>query len=65
VTTIQVTNSTGTNNTSFSYSYTDGGIVTGNSLSFNATYPWQSADVLDLRIFTDRGNQFVSQVIVP
>lgn len=65
VTTIQVTNTTGTNNTSFSYSYTDGGIVTGESLSFNATYPWQSADELDVRIFTDRGNQFLSQVIAP
>lgn len=65
VTTIQVTNSTGTNNTSFSYSYTDGGIVTGSSLSFNATYPWQSADNLDVRIFTDRGNQFVSQAVAP
>ncbi len=65
VTTIQVTNSTGTNNTSIPYSYTDGGIVTGSSLSFNVTYPWQSADNLDIRIFTDRGNQFVSQVIAP
>jgi len=65
VTTIQVTNSTGTNNTSIPYSYTNGGIVTGNSLSFNVTYPWQSADELDIRIFTDRGNQFVSQVIAP
>jgi len=65
VTTIQVTNSTGTNNTSIPYSYTDGGIVTGNSLSFNVTYPWQSADELNVRIFTDRGNQFLSQVIAP
>jgi hypothetical protein len=64
VTTIQVTNTTGTNNTSFSYSYTDGGIPTGDSFSFNATYPWQSSDELDVRIFTDRGNQFLSQVIV-
>lgn len=65
VTSIQVTNTTGTNNTSFSYSYTNGGIVTGGSLSFNATYPWQSSDELDVRIFTDRGNQFLSQVIAP
>jgi len=65
VTTIQVTNTTGTNNTSIPYSYTNGGIVTGESLSFNATYPWQSADELDVRIFTDRGNQFLTQVIAP
>lgn len=65
VTTIQVTNTTGTNNTSIPYSYPDGGIVTGNSLSFNVTYPWQSTDELDVRIFTDRGNQFLSQVVAP
>lgn len=65
VTTIQITNTTGINNTSFSYPYTNGGIVTGDSLSFNATYPWQSTDELDIRIFTSRGNQFVSRVIAP
>lgn len=65
VTSIQVTNTTGTNNTSFIYSYTDGGIVKSNSLSFNATYAWQSADELEILIFTDRGNQFVTQVVVP
>jgi len=65
VTSIQVTNMTGTNNTSFIYSYTDGGIVKSNSLSFNATYAWQSADELEILIFTDRGNQFITQVVVP
>jgi len=65
VTSIQVTNTTGTNNTSFIYSYTDGGIAKSNSLSFNATYAWQSADELEILIFTDRGNQFVTQVVVP
>ena len=65
ITSIQVTNTTGTNNTALGYSYTDAGIVTGNSLSLNTTYPWQSADELDVRIFTDRGNQFLTQVIAP
>jgi len=65
VTSIQVTNVTGTNSTSFTYTYTDGGIVKSGSLSFNATYPWQSGDELDLLVFTNRGNQFVSQVIAP
>ena len=65
ITSIQVTNTTGTNNTAFGYAYTDAGIVTGNSLSLNTTYPWQSADELDVRIFSDRGNQFLSQVIAP
>jgi len=65
ITSIQVTNTTGTNNTAFGYAYTDAGVVTGNSISLNATYPWQSADVIDVRIFTDRGNQFLSQEVAP
>ena len=65
VTSIQVTNVTGTNDTSFTYSYTDGGIAKSGSLSFNATYPWQSGDELDLLVFTNRGNQFASQVVAP
>jgi hypothetical protein len=69
VTTIQVTNSTGTNSTSIPYPepccYTDGGIETGSSKSFNVTYAWQSTDKLDVLIFTDRGNQFITQVVAP
>lgn len=65
ITSIQVTNVTGTNNTSFTYSYTDGGIEKSGSLSLNVTYPWQSADDLDVIVFTDRGNQFISQVAAP
>jgi hypothetical protein len=65
VTSIQVTNVTGTNNTSFTYAYTDGGIAKSNSLSFNTTYSWQSLDELDVIVFTNRGNQFISQVVAP
>jgi len=65
VTTIQVTNSTGTNNTSIPYYPPDGGIVTGDSRSFNVTYAWQTDDELDVLIFTDRGNQFITQVVAP
>jgi len=65
ITSIQVTNTTGSNTTAFGYTYTDAGIITGNSLSLNTTYPWQSSDELDVRIFTDRGNQYLSQVIAP
>jgi len=65
ITSIQVTNTTGTNTTAFGYTYTDAGVVTGNSISLNTTYPWQSSDELDVRIFTDRGNQFLSQVVAP
>jgi hypothetical protein len=66
VTSIQVTNVTGTNNTSWSPDYfSDGGIPTSDSRSFNSTYPWQSSDVLDILIFTDRGNQFLTQEVAP
>ena len=65
VTTIQVTNVTGSNNTSFNYDYTDIGIVKSGTISKNVTYPWQSNDELDILIFTARGNQFITQVVVP
>lgn len=65
VTSIQVTNVTGTNNTSIPYSYTDGGITKSGSLSFNVTYPWQTTDELDILVFTNRGNQFITQVVAP
>ena len=65
VTSIQVTNVTGTNNTSFTDYFNDGGIVTSDSYSFNATYPWQSSDEIDILVFTDRGNQFITQKVAP
>ena len=66
VTSIQVRNVTGTNNTSWSPDYfPDGGIVKSDSKSFNSTYPWQSGDELDVTIFTNRGNQFITQVVAP
>jgi hypothetical protein len=65
ITSIQVTNTTANNNTSFTYPYTNESIVQSGSLSLNASYPWQSADELDVIVFTNRGNQFVSQVIAP
>jgi hypothetical protein len=65
VTSIQVTNVTGTNNTSFTYPFTDGGMVKSTSLSLNVTYPWNTDDELDVLVFTDRGNQFITQVLAP
>lgn len=65
VTEIRITNVTGTNNTSFSNYFTNGGIPKSGSFSANATYAWQSNDILDILIFTERGNQFTTQVIVP
>lgn len=66
VTSIRVTNVTGTNNTSLPlFDFTNGGIVTYESLSVNVTYPWQSSDELDIIVFTNRGNQFITQVVAP
>ena len=70
VTTIRVTNVTAGNTTSFDYPgsgnyYTDMGIPKSTTLSKNVTYPWQSGDELDVLVFTGRGNQFITQVVVP
>ena len=67
VTTIQVTNVTGTNNTSLLPEKfpADGGIAKSDSGSFNVTYPWQTGDELDVLIFTARGNQFITEVVAP
>ena len=65
VTSIRITNVTGTNSTPFTYSFTDGGMVKSTSLSLNVTYPWDINDELDVLVFTNRGNQFITQVVVP
>jgi len=66
VTEIQITNVTGTNNTLASTdNFTNGGIVKSGTLSVNATYPWQSGDVLDIIVFTNRGNQFITSEVAP
>ena len=65
VTEIHVTNVTGTNNTSFVYYHTDGGILKSGSFSVNTTYAWQSGDELDILVWTERGNQFITQVVAP
>jgi hypothetical protein len=67
VTSIQVTNVTGTNNTSLLPPFfpPNGEIPKSGSLSVNVTYPWQSSDDLDIIVFTKRGNQFITQVVAP
>ena len=65
VTTIRVTNVTAGNTTSFDYDYADMGIIKSTILSKNVTYPWQSGDELDVLVFTNRGNQFITQVVAP
>ena len=65
VTEIHVRNVTGTNTTNFIYYHTDGGIPKSGSFTTNATFPWMSGDELDILIFTNRGNQFITQVVAP
>ena len=65
VTEIHVTNVTGTNNTSFTYFHTDAGIPKSGSFSVNTTYAWQSGDELDVLVITNRGNQYITQVVAP
>lgn len=65
VTSIRVTNVTGTNDTSITYPFTDAGIIKSSSKSLNVTYPWDSNDEIDVLVFTNRGNQFITQVVVP
>lgn len=47
------------------FSYTNGGIVPSGSFSTNATYSWSTGDDIDIIVFTDRGNQFNTNVIAP
>jgi len=66
VTSIQITNVTNGNTTSIPpYPFTDLGIIKSESKSRNVTYTWQSGDVLDVLVFTGRGNQFITQVVAP
>ncbi|HEY4680478.1 MAG TPA: hypothetical protein VIH04_04340 [Nitrosarchaeum sp.] len=47
------------------FSYTDAGIVPSGTFSTNATYSWISGEDIDIVVFTERGNQFTTQVIAP
>jgi hypothetical protein len=65
VTSIQITNVTAGNTTSFDYDFTDIGMIKSAIISKNVTYPWQSDDEIDVLIITNRGNQFITQVVAP
>ncbi len=65
VTSIRVTNVTAGNTTSIDYDYTDMGIIKSTSISKNVTYPWGTLDDLEVLVFTNRGNQFITQVVAP
>ena len=47
------------------FTYTDAGIVPSGTFSTNATYSWVSGEDIDIIVFTERGNQFTTQVIAP
>jgi len=65
VTTIRVTNVTAGNTTYVNYDYTDFSLIKSVTVSRNVTYPWQPGDELDILVFTNRGNQFITQVVAP
>ena len=47
------------------FSYTNAGIMPSGSFSTNATYAWPSGADIDIVVFTERGNQFITNVISP
>jgi hypothetical protein len=65
VTSIQITNVTLGNTTSIDYPFTDIGLVKSDTKSRNVTYAWDPDDELDVIIITNRGNQFITQVVAP
>jgi len=66
VTEIHVTNVTGTNNTlALIHPLTNGGIPKSGSFSVNAWYDWDPKDELEILVFTERGNQYITQAIAP
>ena len=65
VTEIHVTDVTGNNNDLSIYPLTNEYILKSDSLSLNITHVWSSGDELDLLVLTNRGNQFVTQVVAP
>ena len=47
------------------FSYSNGGITPSGSFSKNATYNWSSAQEINIIATTERGNQFITQVVAP
>ena len=45
--------------------YSDVGIDTLNSFSRNVTYAWSDDEVVNLIVYTNRGNQFTTQEVAP
>ena len=62
VTEIHVTEN---NNEKFIFYFTNGGIPKSDSFSVNTSYDWNSNDELEILVFTQRGNQYITQVVAP
>ncbi len=62
VTEIHVTEN---NNEEFIQFVTNGGMAKSDSFSVNVDYDWNSNDELEILVFTERGNQYITQVIAP
>ena len=65
VTEIHITNVTANNNEKFIFPVTNGGIPKSSSFSVNTSYDWDPRDELEILVFTERGNQFITQVVAP
>jgi archaellum component FlaF (FlaF/FlaG flagellin family) len=63
VTTIKITNITSSQE--YSYTYTDSGIFTGNTLSINQTFGWTTDIPYEILITTGRDTQFRTEVLSP
>jgi len=63
VTTIKITNITSSQE--YSYSYTDSGIVTGDTLSINQTFGWITNIPYEILITTGRDTQFRTESLSP
>jgi hypothetical protein len=48
-----------------SFTYADGGVMPSRSFSIAAPHLWTSGDVINIIIYTHRGNQFTTQVVAP
>jgi len=62
VTEIHVTEN---NNEKSIFPFTNIGIPKSDSFSVNVLYDWNSNDDLEILVLTERGNQFITQVIAP
>jgi len=63
VTTLKITNITSSQ--TYSFAYTDAGIVSGNTLSLNETFGWIADTPYDVLITTNRDSQFRTEVLSP